>query len=281
MCTLPVFIDIAITPNSKLWGISDKIYEVDINNCTIIRSFEPIDEFGIIHLGNGLVALNNETLITNSNDSLYKIDLTTGLSHYIGTIGYYCAGDFEFLNGNLYMSTSSNQIIKIGLSQDFSSIVNIELIAVLEPGYSIYGLFNFSSSQTEELGLSRFHELYKLNLITKEIELVCELEGAEIFGTATMPLDNANPLETINVLTPNNDGVNDCIFISNNTGIVAFEVFNRWGNQLFQSNEFPLYWNGLDNSGNVLMDGVYFMKCTYKSCNSSKNEQVNEISIIK
>lgn len=281
ICDFPVFIDIAATPNSKLWGISDKVYELDISTCSVISSFEPIDNIGINRVGNGLVALNNEILITNYNDSLFKIDLNTQQSQYVGTIGYYCSGDFEFIEGNLYMSTDLNQIIKIKLSQDYDAIELIEVIVDLGPGFSIYGLFDLSSNQKQVLGFSRGQNLFSLNLNTKEVEQICSLTGAEIFGTTIIPPDNLDKIELINVLTPNNDGVNDYIFISDKVGIERFEVLNRWGNQIYGAYTFPIYWNGKDNNGQDVSEGVYFIKTTYRSCQSNKNEYVNEISIFK
>lgn len=280
-CDLPVFRDIAFTPNAKLWGVSDKIYEINVTTCSIINSFEPLDDLGINRVGNGLVALDNETLISDYNDSLFKIDLNTQESHFIGVIGYYCSGDLELINGYIYMSTDLNQIIKIKLSASFDTIESIELIVDLGPGYSIYGLFSINSGEIPELGFSRGMELFSINLINNKIEQVCLLSGAEIFGTASIPLDNSFAIETINVLTPNNDGYNDYLFISDQSGIEHFEVLNRWGTQVFHSNEFPIYWNAKDNQGNEITEGVYFIITTYQGCNSKSIYHVNEISIFK
>jgi gliding motility-associated-like protein len=62
-----------------------------------------------------------------------------------------------------------------------------------------------------------------------------------------------------NVITPNNDGVNDLIdfrSIFGNTE-VSFTVFNRWGEIVF-NNEHTKIWSGTSNEGDNLSDGVYF-----------------------
>lgn len=281
ICDFPVFLDIAATPNATVWAVSDKIYELDIDNCSIVSSFEPLDYLGINRVGNGLVALNDETLITDYNDSLFKIDLNTYESQYVGTTGYYCSGDFEFIAGDIYMSTDLNQIVKIKLSPNYTSIESTEVVVDLGPGFSIYGLFDFSSNQKQLLGFSRGQNIFYVTLNTKEIEQVCSLTGAEIFGATTIPLDNSNKIESINVLTPNNDGVNDLIFISEKTGIEHFEVLNRWGNQIFTSSTFPMDWNGRDDNGQEISEGIYFIKTTYRSCQLNKNEYVNEITLFR
>ncbi len=59
-----------------------------------------------------------------------------------------------------------------------------------------------------------------------------------------------------NVITANNDGVNDAIdFSVFNKGSVS--IYNRWGNVVF-TNENDTIWNGTDLLGQKLVDGVYF-----------------------
>ncbi|MFN4233514.1 MAG: gliding motility-associated C-terminal domain-containing protein [Bacteroidia bacterium] len=63
----------------------------------------------------------------------------------------------------------------------------------------------------------------------------------------------------INVLTPNNDGVNDYLDFSNyNLSELNFTVFNRWGNLVFSSINTQLVWDGKTNEGKALSDGTYY-----------------------
>jgi gliding motility-associated-like protein len=84
-------------------------------------------------------------------------------------------------------------------------------------------------------------------------------------------LDNAalyeiNPedcnLELIipNVISPNADDVNDFFEIENLSENTELIILNRWGNVVFSSDNYQNNWEGTDNSGNELADGVY----TYK-----------------
>ncbi len=62
-----------------------------------------------------------------------------------------------------------------------------------------------------------------------------------------------------NAFTPNNDGLNDEFKISI-TGIVEYEIqiFSRWGELVFQSNDLDYSWNGkLMNEGNKLNDRTF------------------------
>lgn len=79
-------------------------------------------------------------------------------------------------------------------------------------------------------------------------------------------VDNCEPIYSLpNVFTPNGDGPNDLYhpllpykFISH----VDFRVFNRWGDQVYFSEDPMIMWNGFDQKKNVLLtEGVYFYIC--------------------
>lgn len=64
-----------------------------------------------------------------------------------------------------------------------------------------------------------------------------------------------------NVITPNNDGVNDMIdfskYISDKE--FEFEIFDRWGLTILKSDsKSKTIWDGTTSSGQKCVDGVYF-----------------------
>jgi gliding motility-associated-like protein len=68
-----------------------------------------------------------------------------------------------------------------------------------------------------------------------------------------------------NIFSPNGDGRND-FFIPIAVRFVKdvdFQVFNRWGTRVFQTNDKLLNWNGTDQvSGELLSDGTYYYVVT-------------------
>jgi gliding motility-associated-like protein len=65
--------------------------------------------------------------------------------------------------------------------------------------------------------------------------------------------------------SPNGDGVNDYFFIENIERYpnALFKVFNRWGNLVYEKQNYDNSWNGDSNSkiitiGEVLTNGTYF-----------------------
>ena len=82
-----------------------------------------------------------------------------------------------------------------------------------------------------------------------------------------LPCVNEEPTDTSivefffpNVITPNSDGINDFFTIENLPANLEVIILNRWGNVVFSSTNYQNNWNGTDNSGQALVDGVY----TYK-----------------
>lgn len=76
-------------------------------------------------------------------------------------------------------------------------------------------------------------------------------------------VDNCPIYNLPNTFTPNGDGQNDLYtpypfcFIES----VDFQVFNRWGQIVYQTNDPNLNWDGKNLNGQELKEGVYFYSC--------------------
>jgi gliding motility-associated-like protein len=65
-----------------------------------------------------------------------------------------------------------------------------------------------------------------------------------------------------NIITPNNDGTNDIFQL--NFQYESIVIYNRWGQQLFESNNNEAHWSGRTTSGNEVPDGTYYYLITTK-----------------
>lgn len=72
-------------------------------------------------------------------------------------------------------------------------------------------------------------------------------------------LDCQALLEISNICTPNDDGKNDTWRVSDLNQIqgCVVRIFNRWGQPIFESNDYQNDWNGT-KEGEILPDGVYY-----------------------
>lgn len=65
----------------------------------------------------------------------------------------------------------------------------------------------------------------------------------------------------VNVITPNNDNVNDIIdFSVYNFGELNFVILNRWGNVVWQTNDPNSTWDGKTSTDENISDGTYFYR---------------------
>lgn len=77
-------------------------------------------------------------------------------------------------------------------------------------------------------------------------------------------VDNCPQYELPNAFTPNGDGANDLYtpfpgwrFVER----VEMQIFNRWGNLVFETSDPNINWSGANENGKELAEGTYFFVC--------------------
>ncbi len=93
----------------------------------------------------------------------------------------------------------------------------------------------------------------------------CEGNSGCVFNKDETAQDICFKYSLPNVFTPGTDGHNDVFkpFPYNFVESINIEIFNRWGNLVFQSSDPNIEWNGNNQSnGQPCKDGTYFYVCT-------------------
>lgn len=96
-----------------------------------------------------------------------------------------------------------------------------------------------------------------------------------INGETTMFIPNA--------FTPNENGLND-IFSPKFYGVVEFKmiIFDRWGNQIFQTEDMNEGWNGkINGKGEVVQQDVYVYKIYTKDLLRNNHRYVGRVTVVK
>lgn len=265
------YIDIAITPNGNLYGIGEYLFH--INTINLIET--PIGQSNAIDgvYSAGLVALNNDFLLLDRGDSLFKIDVNNGDKTFLGIIGYFCAGDFAFFNNELYMVSELNELIRISLDPISLQITDVNNIGIMNTLLgTVYALF----TSYDNCNLSKKHLyaidkniVYEVNIENAQTIEVCQLNTElNAFG-ATSLADFDNTVDNVsvpNVITPNNDGINDYFELKASFNLESFYIINRWGNVVYSWDSGNIYWNGKNQNGDDLSSGVYYFIGTFKDC---------------
>ncbi len=96
---------------------------------------------------------------------------------------------------------------------------------------------------------------------------------------ATQCNDNVVYLPT--GFTPNNDGVNDVLYIrSNFITDVYLTIYNRWGEKLFETNDVKVGWDGT-YKGKLLDQGVYGYYMTFTCNNGEQSFKKGNITLMR
>ncbi len=80
-----------------------------------------------------------------------------------------------------------------------------------------------------------------------------------------------------NVISPNGDGINDKFVIENGKFYnMKLNIFNRWGNQIFESNDYQNNWPASE-----IADGVYFYILTSTNPKQEVKEYKGSVSVVR
>lgn len=85
-----------------------------------------------------------------------------------------------------------------------------------------------------------------------------DADGCQGTATAVITTDS---LLIPNVFTPNNDGINDVLFINYYGENTVYEIliYDRWGRKVFENRDRTIMWDGTDLNAQALPTGVYYM----------------------
>ena len=85
-----------------------------------------------------------------------------------------------------------------------------------------------------------------------------------------------------NSFTPDNDGVNDVFFpVGEDVDLKTLEIFNRWGELVYQSESLDSKWNGTTSDGFYFCpDGVYTYHVVYK-CLATTYEKFGHVNLFR
>ena len=104
-----------------------------------------------------------------------------------------------------------------------------------------------------------------------ELSLTVSRGECEDVATVTIDLEKEFEWSIPNTFTPDGVGVNDCFTAKNSHyEFVNVEVFNRWGEMIYEFSGTNINWNGRLKSGNYASSGTYFYIIKYGSSESSE-----------
>lgn len=127
-------------------------------------------------------------------------------------------------------------------------------------------------------------EVFAPDTIVAEVHSTCA-SGTDTLIIHALQSDHDTTFQLPNVLTPNNDGMNDSWSPDPDRGSDAtFTIFDRWGNTVFSSTGSQDHWDGRHDDRSPAADGVYYYICTmnfHGPCSSHSVRDQGHITLFR
>jgi gliding motility-associated-like protein len=105
--------------------------------------------------------------------------------------------------------------------------------------------------------------------------------GCKAFDEICLEIKNEFSVYLPNSFTPNGDGTNDVFYlyaegISNH----VLEIFDRWGQQVFSSNDIHVGWDGKFRDEPCKAD-IYTYRLSYTGLNKKKYQESGHVTLLR
>lgn len=204
--TAKLFWDIAFTSDGRLWGIDPEgsIYQIDTS--TIDTTFTLSTE---LH-SSSLEGFNDSTILAVSDQSLYKININSGVVTLLGNIGYKPSGDIVWYDNSLYLN--SDYLIRIELDLSVGTVLDVEQITS----------FKYDGMDGWAMGVSAANDSTNILFVFDNYNLfqVCQIDGSTqlqcpsllpffAYGAASakLPVQNPEPTYCRTMIDVNNNEI--------------------------------------------------------------------------
>lgn len=282
---------VPFTPNQSQY------YTVEINlgpSCYAIDSlFVEVYPLPSVDAGESFTACSNEFIQLNASGALDYVwsngisnnepfNLNPGIYNFtvIGTDANGCSNsdqiDVEvFLSPNVSISANPNS----GFAPLMVDFVNNDV----QP-FDYFWSFGNNSSQIIN---SQNTQYTFTNAGNYWVTVFAESNGCQDIDSILIIVESiAFDFEVPNVFSPNGDNENALFYLIDVIGgeqLKNFEVtiFNRWGEKIKTFDELAFAWDGKDNNGNELPEGVYFYKVNYTLKDESEGMKHGFVQLIR
>jgi gliding motility-associated-like protein len=176
-------------------------------------------------------------------------------------------------------------MIEINLGEDFSFdiIVSDPLSLIKSIDWSSNSNINCEEFYQENYCALLTGTTTENDLITITVTLI---NGCTYEYLIPIEVKISTEIHLPTIFSPNGDGINDVFTFQNNTPIleiISFNVFDRWGNTIFnQNNVSPISFEGWDGKFNsqYVQSGVYIYSFTVVLLNGQTKQFIGDLTIV-
>ncbi|HLG34324.1 MAG TPA: gliding motility-associated C-terminal domain-containing protein [Bacteroidia bacterium] len=239
-----------------------------LNGCSSSSSIS-IQVFGL-----PVFSINANSPVCAGNTLVFSASLLTGAAYQWTGPNNFTSSIWQ--NNILNSDTSLNGYYHVSVSiNGCASAVDSVLLTVIP--YPVFDLGNdttFCKGRQIALAAPAGFDLYNWNTGETVRSLIVSVSGTYILTATNNPdcstsdsveitVSSCDPVVP-NVFTPNNDGYNDEFYITfEGAAPIDMDIYNRWGELVRQLSGSILKWDGKNNAGRDVPDGVYYYICHY------------------
>jgi gliding motility-associated-like protein len=234
-----------------------------------------VNPLPIVDLGPDTIVCPNTTLVldaTNAGATYLWNTGTTSSSITTDSAGIYRVivdlSGCQMLDSILISYSDS---VRLGSDLSLCPLITGVLLDAGNPGAS----YLWNTGATTQTILVENASLYWVTMtngncvLTDSILVTGELGGSQLY----IP----------NAFTPNNDGQND-LFLPIGQGIADFNmlIFDRWGEKIYETDDFTIGWNGLFKT-EMVQQGIYVYVIYYSStCSGQKKlKKIGHVAVMR
>lgn len=175
--------------------------------------------------------------------------------------------DYKILNKPDLLPVVKNAICTMAGQVTFTGIGNLKGATTIKYEGALYAIGKTIKGLAT--GANHFTVLSSQGCILDEVDV-------------TVQEDRCDPVVFPNTFTPNGDGVNDFFRPNQDANPIFFRfvIYNRWGQELFQSASIYNGWDGTSN-GKPLPAGVYYYMARYTMGDGLSNVQKGSVTLLK
>ncbi|MBT8327179.1 MAG: gliding motility-associated C-terminal domain-containing protein [Bacteroidia bacterium] len=245
---------ITLTVNSDNYCSNSMSKEISYTEKPIL-TFTPVGPIYICENDTISVSVNGADNFNWSNGSTTNFTDLYNTGYHVVT-GY--TGNNCFTSDSIYLEVVPNPIANAGSDK---TIINGGSTTLDGSGGDTY-LWSPSTGLSDPTAANPIATPLET---TKYVVTVGNANGCISKDSLTVFVIATSAVPVHNMITPNNDGFNDVWDLSSINGIETAEVhvFNRWGWEVFKSDDYDHDWQG-DYQNKPLVDGTYLYVIKFK-----------------
>jgi len=186
--------DISFHPNGNLYCVTSTGQLYEINPLTGASTFLHMFEPGASQLYTALtISAEGIFYACGLGGDLWRYDLVSDAGTFVGNVGFGAEGDLTFYDGELYMASENDNIVRVDIQVPSNSVIAVNGNV---PG-RIFGVVSFAES-CDEISVYALTDnaanVYEVNFDNSSLDFYCSIPLQVSGGASTFEFLGSNPV---------------------------------------------------------------------------------------